>query len=179
MEAQTANTAQPQATPPIADPNPVAQTPAGPDQQINSAQPAENLQPTDPVTADNSTVSPTQTSGNPPIPTPENQSKPGHKKFIFLGIGIIVLILILAGGYVLFKNKKSEISMTPQPTAVPPVSVFPTVITSPTPAPITSSNVDQTLNNTDTTMQQTINQTDTDLNSINNIDKSQDSTNGL
>ncbi|MCL4338673.1 hypothetical protein M1271_03220 [Patescibacteria group bacterium] len=126
---------------------------------------------------------PQDAPSNPPQETPvataQNPAKPRNQKHIYIILALIVLILFVAGSYTLMMSgKKTQTTVNPQPTSLP-VAVYPTAITTPAVTPITSSNVDQTLNNTDTTMQQAINQTDTDLNSINNIDKSQDSTNGL
>ena len=111
--------------------------------------------------------------GNVSAETPSQNSKLP----IIIGAICLVVILILGGLYFYHKFNKGQLtSKSPQT-----VQTKPTVLGQPTPiiSPVTASNVDQTLHNTDTAVQQSINQANTDLNKINNINQSQDSTNGL
>lgn len=99
-------------------------------------------------------------------------------KSIYYSIGIVILLLLVVGGGYLLLSKKSATQPIVTKQTIPNK---PTSILRPTPvvSPVTSANVDQTLNNTDTAVQQVVTQVNSDLNSINNVDKSQDSTSGL
>lgn len=101
-------------------------------------------------------------------------------KKVSIVIGVILVIFIAAGSYTLL-HRSTRTQSTGTTQALPTQKNEPTSLTKQTPviSPVTSSTVDQTLNNTDTTMQNSINQANTDLNQINSVDTSQDNTNGL
>ncbi len=99
------------------------------------------------------------------------QIKPKSKTALYVILGAIVALLLL-GGYFLFSRRNRNQSTVSQQNTQ-------TLSPSPQITPVTPVNADQTLNNSDATMQQAINQANSDLNSISNIDQSQDSTSGL
>ncbi len=90
--------------------------------------------------------------------------------------GLSILVIVVLAGLYLLRPKGPDQSQSQNKTTT-------TTMTQSAPQPgvnpVTSANVEQTLNNTDTQMQQSINQANSDLQEINNIDKTQDSTNGL
>lgn len=108
-----------------------------------------------------------------PAPTPQNPSSKNKNIFIFGGI---IVILLIAGISYYFSGHN-------QPTPVAPTNVAQSTTStgsqSPTVTPVTASNVDQALNNTNTKIQNSINQANTDLNDISNIDTTQDNVNNL
>lgn len=87
-------------------------------------------------------------------------------KFTLISLGIIILAAI---PLLLLSNTASKKQAPAQPTAA----------VSPTPAPLTSANADSTLAQEDNQLQVTINQMDKDLQSVNSVNSSQDSTSGL
>ncbi|MGH7245816.1 MAG: hypothetical protein ACREGI_02695 [Candidatus Levyibacteriota bacterium] len=91
---------------------------------------------------------------------------------------IISIIIVIAAAIPLFllsvKNKKA---MTPQ-EQMTNQTMQQTASPSPLPT-LTQQNADSQLNQTDQQVQNSMNQTDTDLQSINQIDTTQDSTTGL
>jgi hypothetical protein len=141
-------------------------------------------QPT-PGVAQPSPVNPVPTQQG--IPTPlasapqvNQNSSQGKSKSMYILIGIILLIIVFGGGTLFFMSHHSPaaqpmIAQKASPTAAPAITGVPTPVIS----PVTAANVDQTLDNTDSQMQQTVTQANSDLNSISNIDTSQDNTSGL
>jgi hypothetical protein len=121
---------------------------------------------------------------NDPAVIPEPKKTSPH--MLYGLITALVLVILIAGGYVLFgKNKQSanEASLptvisTTQPQEPATETVSPTPVPAVTPA-VTTSNAEQTLDTTDTAMQQTISQVDTDLNNLNKINTNLDNINGL
>ena len=91
---------------------------------------------------------------------------------------IILLIIIIVAVFFLIQKKSPapQALSHKQSMVITPTSAGPAT---PVITPVTAANVDQTLNNTDTSMQQAVNQVNTDLNSISSINPSQDSTSGL
>lgn len=84
---------------------------------------------------------------------------------------IVFLLLVISGFYLIQK-------LTEKPEPVLPAKTFKQVkrITpTPTPVPLTSQNVDSELMQTDTNVQDATTQMNNDLNSIDQIDASQDS----
>lgn len=118
-----------------------------------------------------------------PIPTPVSSpttppTKHGSSKMMIIAIIIIVLLLIGAGAFFfMHKQAPQQMNSMPQPTMQPKPTTSAQIV--PTISPVTSANVDQTLNNADTKMQQVVSQANSDINSVNSINTSQDSTNGL
>lgn len=128
----------------------------------------------------------------PQIPQPEESAPPGSSepakdssKNLYILLGGLMFLVIGTGSFVILSqkqtNKQSSAWHQQNPQdALPSVSQTSAVQpTTPIISPVTSSNVDQTLSNTDSTMQQSIDQANTDLNLVNNIDQTQDNTNGL
>lgn len=113
-----------------------------------------------------------------PIITETMTSNSFNPKGLYIAIAVVLILLVGGGVYALLRHSKTPNSTIVQQTT--PV-VSPTTALQPTPviSPVTSGNVDQTFDNTDTTMQQSVNQANTDLQSINGIDTSQDNTSGL
>lgn len=81
---------------------------------------------------------------------------------------ISLVIILIAAIPLLLLSKKT-------PTKMPVGTVSPT----PSVAPLTTQNADETLEKADTNLQQTLNQVDIDLNAAAQVDSSQDSTAGL
>lgn len=108
------------------------------------------------------------------------QKDTSSSTLVYAAITIFVIVILGIGGFLLLSHHKAKNeennAMTRQSIQNAPITS-----TQPTPviSPVTSGNVEQTLNNTDSTMQQSMNQANTDLNSVNGIDKSQDNTSGL
>lgn len=94
-------------------------------------------------------------------------TQPNMQKYKFTIISLII-ILIAAIPLLLLSKKTS-----PKPISQTIQAV------SPTTAPLTPQNADTTLDQEDQQIQQSLNQTDTDLNTVSQIDTSQDSTAGL
>lgn len=115
----------------------------------------------------------------------DTATSPKGKLIIGSVVGILILGMVI---YIFSGNKHVPATqsltqaipstqtqaVTVAPTASSP-KAQPTIIIS----PVTTANADQTLNTTDSTMQQSINQANTDLNDLNSIDSTQDTTNGL
>lgn len=99
---------------------------------------------------------------------PTKQSFFSKYKFTLISLFIILLAAI---PLLVLSNKKPTTQQPTSQTAV--VSPTPTVV------PLTASNADTTFNKADQQMQQTLNQADTDLQTVNQINTSQDSTSGL
>lgn len=87
-------------------------------------------------------------------------------KLTLISLGIIILAAI---PLLLLSNTASKKQVSPKSTAV----------ASPTPAPLTSATADNALTQEDTQLQQTITQMDKDLQSVNSVNSSQDTTTGL
>jgi len=121
----------------------------------------------------------------PTIPPTTVTNSSNSSKTMYLIIGFVILVLIGMGAYILFpgkymmSKKATTASQQNAPSGLPSSSQSGANQPIPVISPITSANVDQTLNNTDTTMQQSIDQANSDLNKVNSIDQTQDSTNGL
>lgn len=96
----------------------------------------------------------------------------GKYKFTLVSVFII---LIAAIPLVLLGKENQKLSMHPTTNTNQASNIAP----SPTPQALTSQNADQTFNQTDIQIQSNLNQMDTDINSINQIDTSQDNTSGL
>lgn len=110
-----------------------------------------------------------------------SEPKSHSSMLLYSGIAFIVIVLLSVGGNLLFAHHKSQTTLTiPAQQTIQQVQNT-TQSLSPTPviSPVTSANVDKTLDNTDTTMQQSMNQVTSDLKDINNINASQDNTSGL
>lgn len=132
------------------------------------------------ATPGTTTVAPQPTPPLADVPKPGGpQPSKGKSKMLLIVIIIIVVLLIAGAAAYFFMHKNAP---TPQPMVKKESMVpSPTTASLPTPVitPVTTANVDQTLNNTNTSMQQAVNQVNTDLNSISSINSSQDSTAGL
>lgn len=141
----------------------------------------------------NETVITSQTSDSvpplspvaPPLQSPVASSP---KRGNFLGVALVgvSVFIVVAGaiGYYLYTQQQAkQISAVPTSTPivnqVPLVSTIPSATTVPSATPVTQTNVDQTLNNTDAAMQKSVDQANTDLNTINSINKTSDTTSGL
>lgn len=115
----------------------------------------------------------TQPPQTQPVTTPPKSNKAG----LYLSI-ILIIFVVFSGIYLMLQkpttNPKSN-QQTLQRTSSPTPIMQPTTTVS----PVTTSNVDSTLDKTDTSIQQSIDNANADLDSINNIDNSQDSTSGL
>jgi hypothetical protein len=117
-----------------------------------------------------SSVPPVTVNTTVPETPPIMPSKP-KKNWVMLSlIAVIIVLLIVAGGVFVLLRKN---------TTTPIAQKTNIVVSSPSPTPVTSNNVDAVLNNTDTSMQQSIDQANTDLNQISNINTSQDTNTGL
>lgn len=150
--------------------------------------PSNNQVPQTPLAS--ATVNPDTTSVSPnptqPLGVPgfagsaQTPSSPSKKSnLVPVVIIIVVLLLLLIGGAFVVMHKTAP---APQPAAnKTSMIVKPTSTALPTPiiTPVTAANVDSTLNNTDSSVQKAVTQANTDLNSINSIDTTQDSTNNL
>jgi len=90
-----------------------------------------------------------------------------------------IIIVFLVGACAFFFITKQTPKKNPTLAQQPTTQTIPSTPATPVVSPVTASNVDQTLNNTDATMQQTINQANDNLTSVSTIDTSQDSTSGL
>lgn len=89
------------------------------------------------------------------------------RTIIFAVFAIALLIIV----FVLVFNKKGIQVINKLPLPISEVS--------PTVADVTSQNADKVMQETDSAIQQASGQLDSDLNSLDNIDKTQDSTTGL
>lgn len=83
----------------------------------------------------------------------------------------VFAMALLIVAFVMVSNKKG--------VQVVNQSSLPVSQVSPTIANVTSQNADKVMQETDSAIQQTSGQLDSDLNSLDNIDKTQDSTTGL
>ncbi|MDE2026850.1 MAG: hypothetical protein KGJ07_10290, partial [Patescibacteria group bacterium] len=110
-------------------------------------------------------------------PTVDNPPAKGKSKVFVIVIIIVLILVVAAGAYLFLTRKSSPVAMNTQHT----MTKTTTVTTAPSPeiTPVTEANVDQTLSNTDTTMQTAMNQANADLNSVSQIDSTQDNTTGL
>jgi hypothetical protein len=120
-------------------------------------------------------TAPSASSSNEPKILSSETTPHGKPKGMFFIIAIALIVIITGVGYVALSKHSTPPQTLTQKANVHTVSAEP----SPGVTPVTAANVDQTLNNADSTMQQTVNQANTDLNSVSNIDSSQDSTSGL
>lgn len=126
-----------------------------------------------PVTS--STPSSTPPSSEEPRILTSETTPPGKPKGTYFVVGIAVIIIIVGGAYITMTKHNAKPTTLTQNINTQTASVTP----SPGVTPVTPANVDQTLNNVNTTMQQTVNQANTDLTNVSNIDTSQDNTSGL
>jgi len=124
-------------------------------------------------------VVPIPSSTVPPVGAAIAQPPQKKSKAMLFMMIIILLIIIAAGAYFFYMKAGSHSLSYTQGAMVKKTTMIP--VSKPTThiTPITPANVDQTLNTTDATMQQAMNQADADLNSVNQIDTTQDSTTGL
>lgn len=95
-------------------------------------------------------------------------------------LGLFLLLAILLGGYYFL----TKLNVPPYPSLGLPAQqgTSPGLSqseTSPTPLPLTAQNVDSTLNQTNQEVDQDATQLDKDLNSLNQIDTSQDNPSNL
>lgn len=90
-------------------------------------------------------------------------------KFTLITVAVLLLALIPLLVYSKYIKKAQPVAMT---TATPPTPT-PTVV------PLTQQNVQPTLSATSQQIQNALNQTTQDLNSVNQIDSSQDSVAGI
>ena len=136
---------------------------------VASAQPVAPVQP----------VATQQAAPSSNIITDSKGSSQSRKKlFIFGGIAALIVIAAVVAYFVM--SRGNQTAYAPQNT-VAKVLPSPTIASKPTPSitPITASNVNQTLTDTSNKVDQAVNQANADLQSISNIDQSQDSTAGL
>lgn len=127
---------------------------------------------------------------NPPLATevPVQElmvAKPSSPKMLYGVVGIILIAALFVGGYFFITRKATDdannatVSVA-QPSTQPQTNNVSTTFTpTPTAVPITTSNEDVTLNNTDASMQQATSQVNSDLGDLNKINVSQDNPNGL
>lgn len=85
----------------------------------------------------------------------------------------VFIILLAAVPLLLLSNTASKQKIPQQVTITPSAHI------SPTNAPLTNGNADQTLNQANTNIDSSMNQMNTDLNAASSVDASQDSTSGL
>lgn len=161
--------------------SPLVQTP-----QVPSENSLQNSSSVNSSSTDNSSSQTIADTAILPSPTPSS-SKPSagsSMKWVYgslavlLIVGLSFTVLTLMQKTNMHQNAmgiKQRLQTLGQPTVIPTSVIQPTPVIS----PITSSNVDQTLNTTDSTVQQSIDQANSDLDKVNNIDQTQDSTNGL
>ncbi|HVA96323.1 MAG TPA: hypothetical protein VND99_01590 [Candidatus Acidoferrales bacterium] len=147
-------------------------TPASPEtpSEIATPPPTETPQTASPTTPVATTAVPT--AGDKPA-TPK-----GKSKMLIIIIIIVLIIIVAAGAYLFLTRKASPQAMNTQNTTQKTSMVSPAKPTAEV-TPVTAANVDQTLNNTDSTVQSAVDQANTDLNSVSQVDSSQDSTTGL
>ncbi len=150
--------------------------------------PTMNMAPEAPVNTNPSATAgiPTQPTTQP-MPavanaTPAVANHSGHSSWLlYVVIAIALLILVGGGAWVLLTrtaNPQANQSAQVIPTTAP---ISPTVMPSPTPviSPITPQNADQSLNNTETNIDQSLQQATTDMNSMDQINSSQDNPNSV
>lgn len=106
---------------------------------------------------------------------PIKSTSKSSSKLVYAILIIILLILIAVAGYLIMMRKSAAPANTKQNPGTVTTPTFPP--TSPTTAPVSSGNVDQTLSTTDTSMQESINQANTDLIQVNSINTTQDNAN--
>ncbi|SRR6266568_1352806 len=161
--------------PSTADQNtPAPSTPATPEMPPATPSPKPS---TDAPASTAPTPNPVATTA--PIATPP-QTK-GKPKGLIVVVVVILLFIIIAGAYFFMtkQNTPKPIAMTQPSKQVTPTLISPTNVPTPIISPVTTGNVDQTINTSDATVQQASNQATTDVNSVSTINSSQDSTNGL
>ncbi len=110
------------------------------------------------------------------LETPDASNKSSIKGIIILTV--IFIIFISAVSFLIYKKvmNKTSPALTQNTTSLnKSKSLKPTPVIS----PVTVSNADQTLSNTNTVIEQSINQANSDLSSLSSINTSQDSTTGL
>jgi hypothetical protein len=144
---------------------------------------------TETPTTDSQTPLPATGAGSTPPATPPTGTAPGNTKPAAKGkpkamivIIVMVLVFILAAGaylYMTMQNKPKPMAAAKPVTLVTPTAVQVTAPPTPAISPVTSSNVDSTLDNNDAKVKQATDQATTDLNSVNKVNSSQDSTSGL
>lgn len=122
------------------------------------------------ATTDPAPVDPNPTT--PPAALANENSSP-DKKMMYVLFGVVALMIVLGAGVVFMMIKKGVPSYNPTSTTAP------TYTAAPSATPISTSNVDQTLGNTDNSVQQSIDQANTDLNQVSNVNSAQDTNTGL
>lgn len=101
---------------------------------------------------------------------PDQKPPSFFTRYKFTLISIIILVLAIIPLVVLSQQTKKA-PTTPQSAT--------TQAASPTPLPLTQQNAQPTLDATDQQVQTSLNQVDTDLNAVNQINSSSDTTAGL
>jgi len=103
----------------------------------------------------------------------ENEPSTPSSKVIYIGIAIFFIAIVGMGAFILMHHTPS--------VAIPALqkSNYQAQNQTPTLAPVTAANADQSLNTTDANMQQSLNQVTTDLNDLNSVDTTQDNPNNL
>lgn len=101
----------------------------------------------------------------------EIQPKKGNS-LVYFAVLLVVLLVVGAAFFVILGKNKTNYS-----NKSATLNTNTKNIASPSATPITANNVDQTLDNTNSSVQQSIDQANNDLNQINSIDKSLDNTN--
>lgn len=91
------------------------------------------------------------------------------QKYTFTFISLFILALVAIPLFLFSRKPQHQIATVTHPT----------VFASPTPAPLTTTNVEPTLGAQDSQLQQTLDQADSDMKAADAIDSSQDSTAGL
>ncbi len=180
-----AATYQPNMSPmPAASGNSLAQNPAA-----TAGIPVQPIPPLETTTA-NTQPNPVNNPYMPSQSAPDSVAKPSpsmpaHSNrsswLLYVVIAIALLILVGGGAWVLLtKNTNPQANQSAHviPTAV---LVTPTIIPSPTPviSPITPQNADQSLSNTENNIDQSLQQATQDMNSMNQINSSQDNPNSV
>lgn len=127
-----------------------------------------------------------QPAAENPGPMEPQQNLPAQKPTppvsIYAGIAVFALLIIGMISYILFgKNTPKRIVSIPNNQQMSGSAQNNSTVPTATPGitPVTASNADQTLNNTDASMQQSLTQMNTDLNDLNNVDTTQDNPNNL
>ena len=170
--AATEQPTQPSTPPPSPEtPSTTTETPTTPSPSPSTDVPAS----TTPI----STPNPVAANTTSPIATPPKTK--GKPKGMIVIVVVILLFIIIAGAYFFMtkQNNPKPMAMTQPAKQVTPTPIPPTNVPTPVISPVTTGNVDQTLNNSDATVQQASNQATTDVNSVSKINSTQDSTNGL
>ena len=104
-----------------------------------------------------------------------NTPPKSNKNNLYLWI-ILIVFMICAGTFLILQSKTTKTNNNQQMTQNPSTNMKQPTSTI---SPVTASNVDSVLVNTDTAIKESIDQANTDINSVSSIDSYQDSTNNL